>query len=435
MSELTSVDQLNSDLKTEQPIKRSNWLDLYPLNTNEEKILQEQFDQLKERAAVMPTTAEMVRHLNKLAQNAKNKREMIAWRKIKDWIFRQVLDDEGKSVLMNPLSIDQYNDQQKSQIRQSKGYDNWSGAQNGNYARLITYIPEKLLDYSLTDEERRDAEMFDKLDPPERPGNFENFINERLKQLLEIKKEPIIFVDFGGVKGITTLRLAHNFKKEVESGRIVFIVTNLSADKQTIQKMFESESYYSKTPWLQEGFQLTHYIQADAEELANSNIKINENTNISLKGNIDFIHEANAISAHGLANDKDFTILGQNLSDFGILATNIRGVNGLIGLSSEIEGRIHKNPNDDISISPYDAKQLRAYKKLTEELGLINVDAIPLDNNRATRLSYSLFVRPGAPDLTIVDNYNHKHNISLQRETRANKLNCYTPDEIRDAQR
>ncbi|MBU1033924.1 hypothetical protein KKI22_03165 [Patescibacteria group bacterium] len=435
MSELTLVDQPNSNSKIEQPIKRSGWLDLYPLNTEEEKILQEQFNELKERFAIMPTTAEMIRHLNKLASNAKNQRETIAWRKIKDWIFRQVLNDEAKSMLMNPTSVDQYVEQQKLQHRQSKGYDNWSGAQNGNYAKLITYIPEKLLDYSLTDEEKRDAEMFDKLEPPERPGNFENFITERLKQLLEIKKEPIVFVDFGGVKGITTLRLTHTFKNEVESGKMIFIVTNLSADKQAIEQLFKSEQYYLKNKWLQEAFQLTHYLQADATEIASTNIEINESNTIPLKNNIDFIHEANAISAHGLTNDKDFALLGQNLSDVGMLATSINGVNSLIGLSSEINTKIRKKQNSDFSLTPYEAKQLRAYKNLTEELGLVNVDAIPLDNGRAIRLTYSLFVKPTALELSVVDNYNHKHNIQLQKETRASKLDCYTSDEIYEAQR
>lgn len=434
MNELTSADQPDSNSKTEQPIKRSGWLDLYPLNTEEEKILQKQFSELKERVAVMPTTADMIRHLNNLARNAKNQREIIAWRKIKDWIFRQVLNDEAKSMLMNPTSVDQYVEQQKLQHRQSKGYDDWSGAQNGNYARVLIHIPEKFLDSPLTPEEKRDTEMFDKLNPPEVPGNFENFITERLKQLLEIKTSPIVFVDFGGVKGITTLRLTHTFKNEVKSGKIVFIVTNLSADKQTIEQLFKSEQYYLKNKWLQEAFELTHYIQADATELASTNIELDENNTISLKHNIDFIHEANAISAHGLTNDRDFALLGQNLSDIGILATNIRGVNNLIGLSSEINTRVRMRQNNDFSLTPYEAKQLRAYKNLTEELGLINVDAIPLDNDRAIRLTYSFFVKPTAPELIAIDNYNHKHIIPLNGDAQANKMNCYTLDEIQKAQ-
>lgn len=449
MSEVAEIPQTRE-------IKRTTWLDLYPVHDEEIKVLGEKFNEVREEVSSIETTPGVIRALNRLAfADSTGKKEKLAWLKIKDWIFEQVIinQDKATTTLVEPSDVDRAAKDERDKSRTSKEYDNWSGTQKGIYARPLFAMPRGLLDYQVTSEQIADAERFKRLSPTEVPGNFENLIANRLTEIESLKTDPVMFIDFGGVQSISTLRLATKFKKEIEQGRMIFIVTNLSADKTDIERFIRRSGYREEESWLLEAMGLVHYVQADAEELQDMSVCLPNGRNLKISGNADFIHEANAISVHGFVNDKDFTILGKLLSKYGLIATARHVVHGSEPLDSNILGanvvaernlviqKGYKGIDGDYpeirkTVKRLDwsvAKKKRAYRNLTSSLKLINVDALPLANGRAFNLSYSFFVRPGAPELKFTDKFNHEYTVPLESEARSSRLNCYTFDELGEA--
>ncbi|OGG20594.1 hypothetical protein A3D03_05270 [Candidatus Gottesmanbacteria bacterium RIFCSPHIGHO2_02_FULL_40_13] len=447
---------LPSEGMQHEQIKRVTWLDLYPINEEEKEVLGEKFDGVREEVSAIGTTPGVIRTLNKLAfTDNVDKKERLAWLKIKGWIFEQVIinQDKATSTLVEPSDIDKVASEKRNRSRMAKEYDNWSGIQKGIYARPLFPMPISLLDYVVTPEQIVDAEKFDKLNPTEVPGNFENFVANRLIEIEKLKTDPVVYIDFGGVQSISTLRLALKFKKEVEQGKMVFIVTNLSADKDRIEKFVRRAGYRDEEAWLLEAMKLVHYVQADAQELEDMTVSLPNERSIKINGNADFIHEADAISAHGFVNDRDFTILGKLLSGYGLVATTRDIVRGSEPLDSNIldikaideknfitqkgyKGIYGEYPEVRKTVKKLNwgvTKKKRAYTNLTSGLGLVNIDALPLSNGRAFNLAYSFFVRPDSPALKFTDKFNREYTVPMSREARSSRLNCYTYSELREA--
>lgn len=437
-------------------IRRITWLDLYPIKDEEAKVLGEKFNQLREDISTTPTTASLVRRLNQTAfDKSTSSKERLAWLKIKDWIFdREVMNrDKALSDIVNPDEIEKWQIKERDKLRKRDDPDDWTGTQRGIYTHQLFPSPISILDYSVTQEQIKDEVKFRKLNPTEMPGNFENFIVERLNEIKKLKDGPVVFIDFGGVQSVTTLRLAKKYSREVEQGQMVFIVTNLGADRGKVETYIKNGNYRGEEGWLLEAMKWVHYVQADAEELKLMEINLPDGTRFKLDKNVDFIHEAHAISAHGMMNDRDFTILGGMLSKYGLVATRRHVVNLGVGLDSETgqktktirqrdfvvqkgyKGKIEDYPaqRKPVILLDWDiAKKARAYKNLTEDLGLVNIDSVPLSNGRAINLGYSFFVSPTAPDLKFTDRFNHEYLVRLTSEARSSNLNPYSYDEHRE---
>jgi len=439
-------------------IKRTTWLDVFRPEKEVIEVLGNNFDNFKEEASLLGSTAEIVRKLNLLANDVEvTKKERLAWYKIKDFIFEQAIlnKDEHGSILLSPNDIDAYTTSSRNKSRIGKGYDNWSGTQKGIYLRPIVEMPKTLMDTRPTDEQVKDLEKFEKLPRTERPGNFEDFIYNRLREIKNIKSGPVVFVDFGGVQSLTTLRTALKFKDEIKRGEIVFVVTNLAADKDEVISYIKRAKYGAEEKWILEAMDYVHYVQADAVELAELKITLPNNEEININGNIDFLHESSSITPHGLANDRDFDILGTALSDYGLIATSRNVVHGDAPIDSTVmdiksmqelsfadrsayegvNGHVEGSRKKSLRYNWTTVKKQRAYRNLTEELGLVNIDALPLKGGKAYPLSYSFFVKPTAPDLAFVDKYNNKITIKIGGEARLSKLKEFDEHTVVEAWR
>lgn len=156
----------------------------------------------------------------------------------------------------------------------------------------------------------------------ERPGFTESFIVNRIKQLLDVNNgKPTIFIDFGGQMAFSTIKLASQFEKEIKNGQLILVVSNVLDDYSKI------ESHYKKANFeINENFKkfspLVQFIQADAQDLQNMEIRTVDGKTIPLKGNISIIHEMGSISRHGYMNDLDYPLLANTLSENGLIMTS-----------------------------------------------------------------------------------------------------------------
>lgn len=171
-------------------------------------------------------------------------------------------------------------------------------------------------------------------------------ILNQILRTLEAKKHdkdgrPVIGVDFGGMYGLSFLRIARELEKRgqlITNGKVILVVTNLQFDKvQALESLYDSNNEMSEdeTEFVKSNIHLINYIQADAAELRRHVIQSNNET-IPLNGNIDIIHEHAALM-HGLKNDVDLPLLAKCLSNYGTLLIGSMELHLMLGTEDEIK--------------------------------------------------------------------------------------------------
>jgi hypothetical protein len=205
------------------------------------------------------------------------------------------------------------------------GIENWS-VEKGVYCTSMLWGNEGQYFFKRQRELIQSGEYF----PPEVPGDVEHFLANRVVDLLSDpeRKKPVILCDFGGMQGITFLRLARLFKEDILRGRIAMVITNQAAGKEEMgASLYQTWHRSDEWDWICEAYGLVHYIKADAEEIAETEIvipdanNIHQDKSVRLGGNLSLIHERKAISYHGFMNDIDFPRLADALAVDGCLMT------------------------------------------------------------------------------------------------------------------
>lgn len=405
----------------EHPV--SNWLSLFPFAKKEENF-RSLIDKITSGIHPHATTPELVTAINQTAFTSEcsvSERRFLM--KVKDWIFQgAVLHDLNDRV--DFTSRLQYADNSKLSDRNPqtfiKGVETWDGAQSGVYTNQLVMGVE-----APTSSHARSVLEIRQLNPIERPGTVEHFIAHRINQLLDDKnhQQPVVVMDFGGMQSLSFLRLAEHFRSAVKSGKVVFVVTNLAAGKEQIRLNIQRkwQSYPREYPWITRAFELVNYIQADASEAHNTTIST-PTDDVHLAGNVDLIHESNALTAHGLVNEQDFPLLGQLLSADGILMSSRVGVDS----HCPIDGSVLENPQirrfyrtekafKSIH-GPVETKINSVFKSLDPQhdqarlavqgllrQGLKMIELVKDKQNLSHLLRYVLFARPQISDLTFFD--------------------------------
>lgn len=157
----------------------------------------------------------------------------------------------------------------------------------------------------------------------ERPGFVEGFIVNRIKQLLSSNKgKPLVFIDFGGQMGYSTIKLSNFFESEIKDGRLILIVTNLVDNYETVKSYYQRESDAEERQLFEKNSSLVHFLQADAQDLQAMEIEDYTGNKIPIKGNTSIVHELGSISRFGRLNDVDYPLLANILSRDGLIMTS-----------------------------------------------------------------------------------------------------------------
>ncbi|RJR16200.1 hypothetical protein C4579_00595 [Candidatus Microgenomates bacterium] len=176
-------------------------------------------------------------------------------------------------------------------------------------------------DYSLPFSVDQQVDLTDRSDITELRGSEKTLFNAMKKIIQRRKSEnisgPAVFLDFGGMWGTTWMRLAHQFEDEIARGEVCFVVTNLHLDpnKQDINQ----ETLPDETKAVVQKFgHLVHFVQANAEELANfPPLKLPNGKEILVQNHITLIHELNTIK-HSKIPDVVLPTLGKYLEPGGV---------------------------------------------------------------------------------------------------------------------
>jgi hypothetical protein len=187
-------------------------------------------------------------------------------------------------------------------------------------------------------------------------------INSKLKTATQ--DHPVIVLDFGGMFGLSFMRVAKMLEVSVSEGKLRMLVTNLNKPTENLERV---EFPRAIKEFIAQNKHLLEYISADAGELQKKKISSKTGREIPLKGNIDFIHESFALE-HGMQNDVDLPVLGSMLNEGGIFFTQLRadGVHPVPGLSpTEEEARQEAHRIGFNSLTDMGLKKITTRRKST----------------------------------------------------------------------
>jgi hypothetical protein len=150
-----------------------------------------------------------------------------------------------------------------------------------------------------------------------------------LAQFVQINRQfgsnrPTVMLDFGGMAGLSAVRIASqvNMRKEIERGEVIIVVSSLGFDMkaeftkpaaQRLDFLNRDEALF-----LESHRHLVQHVQGDAAALLRTTVVTPNGRRVPLRGNIDLLHERLAL-AHGQKNDLDIPRLGKLVSPRGEL--------------------------------------------------------------------------------------------------------------------
>lgn len=157
---------------------------------------------------------------------------------------------------------------------------------------------------------------------------METVIHQYVMNVLSSQKtdnvnKPVVVLDFGGMYGLSMIKLAKATEELVRQGKIAYIVSNLSFNpskmpKDEIEDLATGLGHADYNDFFLQNRDLVHFIISDAEELKECVLDLPDGNNLSLFGNIDLIHEQNALGKSQIL-DSDLPTLGKSLSPYGAL--------------------------------------------------------------------------------------------------------------------
>lgn len=155
-------------------------------------------------------------------------------------------------------------------------------------------------------------------------GEIQERIVNRITTLAEQGRDdrPIVYLDVGGGYGLSSGEIAGALDAQKQDQQVVCLVTNLE-----FVPTAESAAFMLPDPGTRE-YVLTHnggivYLQTDVPHLLHTSLQT-ANGAVPLRGNVDVIHEFNALS-HSKIPDLDYWVLGNLLSDQGTLLISSSG--------------------------------------------------------------------------------------------------------------
>lgn len=154
---------------------------------------------------------------------------------------------------------------------------------------------------------------------------MEAIIYKQINEVLTAKTKdridsPVIALDLGGMYGIGSIKLAKAMEDLVRSGRVVFVVSNLTFNPGTMSKedvkSFSGLNHSQYDDFFLQNRELINFVMSDVEELKSIQLSLPNGKTQPLFGYVDLIHEQNALGKSHLP-DSDLPLLGRSLSSYG----------------------------------------------------------------------------------------------------------------------
>lgn len=148
---------------------------------------------------------------------------------------------------------------------------------------------------------------------------LEIYLRQMIKNLMTLKNnsEPVLILDVGGGVGLSWFRIAASFAKEVNEGKIAFIVSNFS---------FLPEQYLSRKgivsiqedKYLEKSRPLVHFLNGRFIDLHNQEIALPDGRILKLAKNVDLVHERSSLTAWSKVPERDIVSVQSLLSPIGL---------------------------------------------------------------------------------------------------------------------
>jgi hypothetical protein len=211
----------------------------------------------------------------------------------------------------------------------------------------------------------------------------ESFQEHLIEEMLDLK-ERVVYIDEGGLGGMSALRFLIRFSKEVEAGRLVVGVSSVGFNPNTgkdwldIPLINSPDDYRQAMKLYDDPFvkKHLHYINADANSLLDESIVLSNGEVIPLASNVDILHECSGAVAHTYTPEEDIFNLGRLLSPEGLFLYH---------------DEIHQTDKDA------EVGRIIGERRLINELGLQKVTSLESGPEKGLELSYVIFKAPKAP--------------------------------------
>jgi hypothetical protein len=200
------------------------------------------------------------------------------------------------------------------------------------------------------------------------------------------KSHPLIILDLGGGAGITWSNAAYHFRREINQGRMAFVVTNLNWSPQ--QFLAEGRKQTDKRVQINaEGLRLVQYINSTFGELPTRSIALANGNAVTLRGNVDLVHESRSLTSWSHIPEVDIQSVQELLSPYA--SYFIAPQNSPLSYGD----RTNQNQRE-IAIRSSHASLQRVH-------GLRQVPKVEAGTFRGMGLLYTIFRKQAAPRIEI----------------------------------
>jgi hypothetical protein len=218
--------------------------------------------------------------------------------------------------------------------------------------------------------------------------------------------QPFIFLDVGGLAGLSWYKLALHFEDYVKSGKAVFVVTSLGADFNQAMELVTQhrrepnpgEVPYNFSPYragiyaddmdlIEKNRDLVHHIKTDVPGLMNRVIGVG-GENISLMGNVALINDNHAVAMHSLIPSLHLPMLASLLNEQGVYKS--------VDTTNIFAPKPGENPYSR------DAELQRAFRILEHEQGMEPVreaEAGSTPELKGVSFNHIFFRKPNGPKI------------------------------------
>lgn len=215
------------------------------------------------------------------------------------------------------------------------------------------------------------------------PATFHDGLGQFIEDLIETKPatEPIVVLDMGGGAGSTWRETAKCFEKEVLSGKVVFVLSNLA---------WSPERFISSDQNLP-GSGLVANVSAAFRKLCSQSITLPSGQNLSLRRNVDLVHESQSLTRWSQVPELDMLSICGLLSPYGLYFVAHPGV--------PCKYNLVEDPKENLIYRQAAVNQTQSL--LQSRYGMKRVLEVESGEYAGATLLYSVFKKTQAPKIRV----------------------------------
>lgn len=155
-------------------------------------------------------------------------------------------------------------------------------------------------------------------------GPHEEFLSSVIsRQLAEYPDRPVLALDMGGGLGATWARIAQRFENEVQSGRVVLVVSNLTESGRSGFQPRSADGTPLDGPTL-EMIRDTHekglvqFVSGTVDDLSQATVELPDGQHLPLHNNVTLLHESRSVTAWSKVPERDIPKAAELIADGGV---------------------------------------------------------------------------------------------------------------------